>query len=145
MPFVIATEVKGYMSGGSSNPTGAPVPWYFCGLGKWTRDIGKAKRLDDEEAAMRFVLLKDTLPRMKFTFIVVDQLPPAAELSAMDPAEIMRLAKLAAKFRDQIARGYAFTDLPGPHEPRIYKIGERQCECKGCVQRLLALFPGEPS
>jgi hypothetical protein len=141
MPFVIATDVKGYMSGGSSNPSGAPVVWYFCGLGKWTRDIGKAKRFNDDDAATQFVLLKDTLPRMKFTFIVVDQLPPAAELSAMDPAEITRLGKLAVKYRRQIEDGYAFTNLPAPHEPRIYKIGERQCECRLCIDRLLGLFP----
>ena len=142
MPFVIATQIKTPdIQGGSSNPAGQAVAWYFCGLGKWTRDIGKAKRFNDDDAATQFVLLKDTLPNQKFTFIVVDQLPIAAEMAAMDPAEIHRLSRLATDYRIHLNAGYAFVDLPAPHEPRIYKIGEKQCECKGCVNRLLALFP----
>jgi ATP:corrinoid adenosyltransferase len=143
MPFVIATQIKTpVISGGSPNPAGQAVAWYFCGLGKWTRDIGKAKRFNDDDAATQFVLLKDTLPNQKFTFIVVDQLPIAAELAAMDPSEIGRLAKLSAEYRALLATGYVFTDLPAPHEPRIYKIGQKQCDCKGCVDRLVNLFPG---
>jgi hypothetical protein len=142
MPFVIATQIKTpVIPGGSPNPAGQAVAWYFCGLGKWTRDIGKAKRFNDDDAATQFVLLKDTLPNQKFTFIVVDQLPIAAELAAMDPSEITRLGKLAVKYRRQMEEGYAFTDLPAPHEPRIYKVGEKQCECKLCIGRLLNLFP----
>ena len=141
MPFVIATQLKTpVIQGGSPNPAGQAVAWYFCGLGKWTRDIGKAKRFNDDDAATQFVLLKDTLPNQKFTFIVVDQLPIGIELAMMDPSEIDRLRRLAKEFRRQKAIGIGFVDLPAPHEPRIYKIGEKQCQCSLCVDRVLNLF-----
>ncbi len=142
MPFVIATEVKAaLMPGGSPNPAGTLVQWYYLGHGKWTREMGRAQRYDDMDAATQMVLLKDLLPKQRFTFLVVDQLPVAAEAAAMDPAELVRLRKLAREFKLQIIGGYDFKELPAPHEPRIYKIGQRQCQCKLCVQRLIDLFP----
>lgn len=141
MPFVIATESKLAIEGGSPNPVGQPVKWFFLGMGRWTKDIGRAKRYSDEEAAEQLVLLKDALKGQRFTFVVVDQLPLAAEAAAMDPAEIERLRKVAREFKQSKDSGYAFKPRPTPHEPRIYKIGERQCVCPLCVERLLGLFP----
>lgn len=141
MPFVIATEIRASIEGGSENPSGALVKWYFLGHGKWTRDIGRGKRLDDEDAAMQMVLLKDTLPNQKFTFVIVDQLPLAAEAARMDPSELDRLRKLAVSYKELRDQGYEFKPVPPPHEPRIYKIGEKQCDCPLCVQRLIDLFP----
>lgn len=141
MPFVIATGSMLSIEGGSPNPVGKAVQWYFMGMGKWSRDIGKGKRYDAEEASMQLVLLKDKLPNQKFTFMVVDQLPLAAEAASMDPAELERLAKLARSYWDLRAQGYSFSPVPPPHEPRIYKVGEIQCECPMCVDRLIALFP----
>jgi hypothetical protein len=141
MPFVIATDDRSSIEGGSENPSGTLVKWYYLGNGKWTKDIGRAQRMNDEDAAMTLVRLKDTLPRQKFSFIVVDQLPIVAELAAMDPAEISRLRKVANEFRDSMKSGYEYGQPPPIHEPRIYKIGEKQCLCKACVKRLLDLFP----
>lgn len=141
MPFVIATDDRSSMQGGSENPSGALVRWFFISQTKWTKDIGRAKRMDDEDAAMQMVLLKDALPKLKFLFMVVDLLPVSAEAAAMDPSEIDRLRKLAMEFKRQMADGYVFVELPSPHQPRIYKIGEKQCNCILCVSRLIALFP----
>lgn len=142
MPFVIATETKmAVVAGGSPNPSGAAVVWYYQGMGKWTKSIDQAARFDDEQAAMNLVLLKDVLPRHKFTFIVVDQKAVTAELAAMDPAEVHRLRALAAELRVGIKGGYTHGEPPPLHEARVYKIGERQCLCRICVQRLLDLFP----
>lgn len=142
MPFVIATEIRASMQGGSENPAGTPVKWYFLGGAKWTRDMGRAKRYDDShDAAMAMVLLHDALPNQKFSFLVVDQLPLAAEAAGMDPAELDRLRLLAREFKEFVKSGYEFKNLPAPHEPRIYKIGEKQCQCRLCVERLIGLFP----
>jgi len=142
MPFVIATDMKVLMQGGSENPGGKPVRWYFLGGTKWTRDMGRAKRYDDsEEAAMAMVLLKDALPTQKFSFMVVDQLPLAVEAATMDPSELDRLRLLAREFKEYLKTGYEFVVLPAPHEPRLYKIGEKQCQCRPCVDRLIGLFP----
>jgi hypothetical protein len=141
MPFVIASEVREAIHGGSENPAGLPVKWYYLGTGKWTKDLGRAQRYNDMDAAMQLVLLKDMLPNLKFSFMVVDQLPLAAEAAAMDPAELDRLRKLAREMKQSKDSGYEFKPVPPPHEARIYKIGERQCVCPLCVERLLALFP----
>jgi hypothetical protein len=141
MPFVIATEMRPTISGGSANPTGTPVKWYYLGNRRWTKDLGRAQRFDAEDAAWQLVLLKDTLKNMKFTFIVVDLLPLAAEASAMDPAELDRLRILARDFKKLLSEGYQFMELPAPHEPRIFKIGEKQCQCAHCVERVIGLFP----
>jgi len=145
MPFVIATEMKSeVIQGGSPNPAGKAVVWFFVGMGKWTRDIGRAQRYDDEGAATAMVVLKDGLPNQKFVFILVDQLPISAEAASLDPAELERLRKVAKEFRESIASGYEYGQPPPLHEPRLYKVGDRQCLCKACVRRVLDLFPGEP-
>lgn len=142
MPFVIATETMlASVAGGSPNPAGRPVVWYYSGMGKWTKNIAQAERYDDEQAAITFVLLKDTLPTHKFTFLAVDQKAVSAEAAAMDPAELERLRKVATEFRASIAAGYSYGAPPPLHEARIYKIGDRQCLCQLCVNRLLDLFP----
>ena len=51
------------------------------------------------------------------------------------------LRLLAREFKEYKKAKYEFMELPAPHEPRIYKIGERQCQCRLCVERLIALFP----
>lgn len=141
MPFVIASEVRASMLGGSENPAGVPVKWYYLGTGKWTKDLGRAQRYDDMDAATQLVLLKEALPNLKFSFLVVDQLPLAAEAAAMDPVELVRLRKVARELKQSKDSGYEFKPVPPPHEARIYKVGERQCVCPLCVDRLLGLFP----
>lgn len=141
MPFVIATESRQTIEGASPNPTGLPVQWYFMGMGRWTKELGRGKRFDAEDASMQLVLLKDSLPRQKFTFMVVDQLPIAAEAAAMDPAELVRLRKAAVEMKQCRDSGYEFKPVPPPHEPRIFKVGEKQCVCPLCAARLIDLFP----
>lgn len=144
MPFVISTEIRQTIPGGSPNPSGIAVPWYYLGKGKWTREMGRAERFSEQDAEQQLLQLRDVLPKQKFKFLVVDQLPLAAEAAALSLEDLERLTKLAAEFREFVAGGYQFMELPAPHEPRIYRAGERQCQCKLCVDRLLALFPEGP-
>jgi hypothetical protein len=141
MPFAIATEPLRSMPGHREEPGAAPAVWYYAGTGRWTKNIREAKLYDDVGAAETLTLLVNVHEGIKMSFRVLTRDLDGTEVSVMDPAERARLRQLAEQYRARISSGLTYTAVVPLHEPRIYHIGERQCECAGCVKRLLDLFP----